>query len=405
MPKPSARSHRRLARESLRSSLPLLRLLEREGGLSQTEAARRLAMTTGTCNLHFQRLEHEGLVRRADRVNHAKGRPTIVWDMDRSRNACLVFVFDVPFFQAALLDFAGQPVLEQRLDLSRARHHADVESAIDAFADTALALAARNCIQVRQVVGGFPGLLDPADGTVLHAVNFPALDGLSLARLFAARRLPAWPASLSLCFFFGETAGLPADATTLVAHWDLGVGVICGRGETVLSVQLDHAGAPEIPEVGHICIAPGGRLCRCGRQGCLEAYTGGQAMLSELARADIRTLGDLIAALQSGRRDALATAQRAARVLGRHLAWPVQFFSIGRIVVTGPLSVVFERLAPAFKQGLADAMPPALARRIAVQSSPDPRGRLRTGAFRLATRLFLDPASAARLPRSPARLA
>jgi len=400
MPKKTSHNHHRLARESLRSSLPLLRLLEREGRLSQTEAARQLAMTTGTCNLHVQRLERESLVRRADLLSHGKGRPTIVWDIDREHNACLVFVFDVPFFLAALLDFSGQPVLEQRMDLSRAKHHTDVEKVIDSFADTALALAARTGIRVRQVVGGFPGLLDPTDGTVLHAVNFPALDNLNLARLFAKRRLPAWPASLSLCFFFGETH--PTDATTLVVHWDLGVGAICGRGENILSVQLNREHALEIPEVGHICIAPHGRTCRCGRQGCLEAYTGGQAMISELAPAGILTLGDLITAIQSGRPNALATARRAARILGRHLSWPVQFFNVERIVVTGPLSIIFDRVSGAFHQGLSDAIPAGWNNTVVV--SQDPYDRLRMGAFRLAMRLFLDPSSAPRLPRSPAKL-
>ena len=404
MLKISSHSHPRLARGSLHSSLPLLRLLDRDGPLSQTTAARRLSMTTGTGNLHFQRLESEHLVRRADHVRGAKGRPTIVWDINRRQNAVLVLVFDVPFFQATLLDFAAQPLLEQRLDLSRARHAEDIADAINAFSRNALDLAAHDGIRVRQVVGGFPGLLDPADGTVLHAVNFPALDGLNLARLFAAKRLPAWSASLGLCFFFGETADLPDDATTLVVHWDLGVGMIVGRGENIVSQQFDGDGAPQIPEAGHICIAPGGRDCRCGRKGCLEAYTGGQAMLSDLAGGDIRTLGDLLAALQDRRQGALVVARRAARTLARHMAWPTQFFGVERIVVTGPMSVAFDLLATAFRQGLADTLPPEIVNSIAVQPSPDPRGSLRTGACHLATRLVLDPASANRLPRSPAKL-
>ena len=401
----SPASHPRLARESLRSSLPLLRLLDRDGQLSQIEAARRLNMTPGACNLHFQRLEQEKLVRRANLVpGGGKGRPTIVWDIDRASNAFLVFVFDVPFFQAALLDFAGQPLLEQRFDLSRARNRGDVEAAIETFTTAALAQVARNGIRVRQVVGGFPGLLDPTDGSVRHAVNFPALDGLNMSAIFGRHHLPAWAASLSLCFFFGETAGQSIDATTLVMHWDLGVGVICGRGETVLSVQLDRDGMPEIPEVGHICIVPGGKECPCGRRGCLEAYTGGQALVAELASAEIRSLGALIHALATGRKDALAVTRRAARKLGRSMAWPVQLMGVERIVVTGPLSVVFDHLSGAFCQGLADTLPPSLAQFLTVQASSDPRARLRTGAYRLAKRLFLDPASMARLPRSPAQL-
>ena len=47
---------------------------------------------------------------------------------------------------------------------------------------------------------------------------------------------------------------VPVRATTLAMRGDLGVGVICGRGETVPGVQLDRYGMPGIPEVGHIFI-------------------------------------------------------------------------------------------------------------------------------------------------------
>ena len=106
------------------------------------------------------------------------------------------------------------------------------------------------------------------------------------------------------------------------------------------------------------------------------------------------------AALERG----LALVREACwRALGKR-PFPVQLMGVERIVVTGPLSVVFNELSGAFCQGLADTMPSSLAQFLAVQASSDPRARLRTGAYRLAKRLFLDPASMVRLPRSPAQL-
>lgn len=283
-------AYTRLSRTHLRSSLPLLRLLDSLGELSQVDAAKRLSVTPGACNLHCQRLERVGLVRRARTVSSGgKGRPTIFWDIDHEHNAFLTFVFDGPTFHAALLDFTGHPLLEERFDLSRARNRRGVESAIETFADAAVSLAGRNNIHLRRVVGVFPGLIDPADGSARMAVNAPMLDGINIATLFSRHKLPAWSASLTLCSFFGETAGQPSDTTTLLVHWDLGVGVVCGRGDTVLSVQLARNGVPELPEVGHICIEQNGRPCLCGRNGCLEAYTGGQAMIAELKSPDIRS--------------------------------------------------------------------------------------------------------------------
>jgi predicted NBD/HSP70 family sugar kinase len=43
-------------------------------------------------------------------------------------------------------------------------------------------------------------------------------------------------------------------------------------------------GAPTLPELGHIRIEKNGRPCQCGRKGCLEAYTGGWALMDMLRR-------------------------------------------------------------------------------------------------------------------------
>lgn len=394
----------RFAEERLDSSLPLLRLLFRRGPLSQGAAAAELAITPGACNLHCQRLEHAGLLHRADTVRHGKGRPTIVWDIDHRRNACILFVCDVPFMRGALVDFTGAVLLEERMDLSAATDQAQVLDAMDGFLDQADRLARRDGVTIRQAVGGFPGLADPVDGTIRQAVNLPVLDGLPFVRHLARRGVPARTVSLSLCFLFGEIAGLPEHETAAVVHWDLGVGIICGHGDRVLSIQAAADGPGEIIEAGHICVERDGRRCQCGRRGCLEAYAGGRAMLAAWHRRCAR-LPAFIAALQDRQPEACAAAAPAAFALGRNLAWPIQWTAAGRIIVTGPLSAAFEVLEPGLRRGLGEALPAARLRHLPVCASGNPEQNLRRGAFRLALRLFLDPASAGQLPRSPARMA
>ena len=54
----------RINLDDLASSRPLLQLLDRDGPLAQAAAARALGVSPGACNLHVQRLEHAGLIRR-----------------------------------------------------------------------------------------------------------------------------------------------------------------------------------------------------------------------------------------------------------------------------------------------------------------------------------------------------
>ncbi len=61
-------------------------------------------------------------------------------------------------------------------------------------------------------------------------------------------------------------------------------------------------------ELGHLMVQPGGRLCGCGRRGCLEAYVGGRHLLERLHR-DAEPGGalreSLVWSLAGGRLEAL----------------------------------------------------------------------------------------------------
>jgi predicted NBD/HSP70 family sugar kinase len=309
----------------------------------------------------------------------------------------------VPDLRVSLVDLGGDVLDESRIALEAG----DCRAAAAAVADCAARarrVAQERGIRLWQAVGAFPGLIDPRGETVCQAVNLPALDGLPFRRLLAAQGLAARAVSLGLCFFLGETAARPPGDAALVVHWDLGVGAVGGNGDTILGTRLGADGAAEIVELGHVCIAPGGRRCRCGGRGCLEAYAGGNAILARLRSGAIRGLPHLLDALAAGQPAALAAMRNAARLLGRNLSWPLQLSGAGQLILTGPLSAAFARFSPALQAGLAEGLPPERLRALKVVASSDPTRNLRTGAFRLAMLLLLDPEAATRLPRSPMRL-
>jgi predicted NBD/HSP70 family sugar kinase len=92
-------------------------------------------------------------------------------------------------------------------------------------------------------------------------------------------------------------------------------------------------------EVGHIPIAIDGRLCECGRHGCLEAYVSEQSIVKQLHERsdDYRkcSADDVLALAQSGNFDALAVLDRAGGGLGRGLAALVNMFDPEVLVLGG----------------------------------------------------------------------
>ena len=389
------------------SSRRVLWLIDKAGAVSHAAAAASLKLSPGTCNFHFQRLEREGLIRRRTLPHKGKGRPTVLWEINGSQNACITFVFDVPYFDASFVAFNGSVIRGKRVDLSGAATSKEVLAQVHDFIRRCLTDARRRDARIRQVFAAFPGLLHPETGAVIKAVNFPALDGIDLrAIIHKTYGLPCFTGSLGLAFFHGETETLPPSITAMVVHWDLGINAVFGRGHRILSFQASgDGGRPLLSEMGHLRIRRNGRVCHCGGSGCLEAYTGGWALVEQLRSTGVHCLGDVVQRVMTGDKKALTAARRAMLLLGQHLVVLLQALQVDRVILTGPMSAVFTKAAGAFRRGLLTALGSADVERLQITASSNSQARVQRGAFLLARRLFFHPEEYPALPQSPARMA
>lgn len=381
---------KRLSSEDLASSRSLLQLIDRDGSVTQRSAAKEINLSPGTCSLHFQKLEHLGLIRKADSIStKGRGRSTTVWEFEQKKNLCLVLVIGGPFFNARLVDFEGTVLLHRREDLTGITDQRILEEHVENFINAALVQAARIDGVIRQTYIGLTGLLDPQTGIVLNAVNMPVLNGMDFKTFMAERyELRCHCGPLGVAFYHGEVDLLPPNTRTMMIYWGLGVGAVSGVGDQVISHQ-DHR--LFLWEVGHVRIKPDGKLCHCGRTGCLEAYTGGWAMIDALNDPNIQTLDSFRKAVKEQQPDALNIAQEAAFLLGSNLCWALQVMQSEQIVISGPLAVIFPLIRDAFINGLKTIFTDDEIERLNPVASIDPNDALKQGAYRYARRLFFYP--------------
>jgi predicted NBD/HSP70 family sugar kinase len=152
---------------------------------------------------------------------------------------------------------------------------------------------------------GVPGAVDPASGTVAHAVNL-GLDGLALGDALAGRlgvlvRLENDVNVAALGAF--HLLGHGADHS--MAYLNLGTGLAAGL---VLGGRLWRGSRGTAGEIGHIPVDPAGELCSCGQRGCLELLASGSAVAREWPTDHPRPVQDLFEAAAAG--DALAIEVR-----------------------------------------------------------------------------------------------
>jgi glucokinase len=220
---------------------------------------------------------------------------------------------------------------------------------------------------------GSPGIVDGPTGSVSSARNLPGWNGTF--ELGAAVQ-----DALGTPVAVGNDVQVATDAefklgagrphrSLLGVFWGTGVG-----GGLILDGKpwLGKGGAGEI---GHIVVKAGGRMCPCGRRGCMEAYAGRAAMEAR-ARKRVKkgkrtelfklmedrgrtrlTSGIWARALEHGDKLAIKLLDEAVDALGVGIASAVNLLDVEAVVIGGGLGV---RFGEPFAQRIAAAMQPHL---------------------------------------------
>lgn len=106
-------------------------------------------------------------------------------------------------------------------------------------------------------------------------------------------------------------------------------------------------------EVGHTCVAPGGRLCGCGNKGCLEAYTGSRGVVrtakellesdprpSMMREMDIQTPKEIFECCEKGDELAIEVFRHTGEILGVGLANYASILNPEAIIIAGGIAHV-----------------------------------------------------------------
>jgi len=205
---------------------------------------------------------------------------------------------------------------------------------------------------------GSPGPLDRTRGVVVETPNlgwrdFPLRDLLS-----EAVDLRATLDNDANCATYGEWwVGAGRNAGNVVGL-TLGTGI---GGGIVLDGEILHGTSDVAGEIGHMTVSLDGRRCKCGNEGCLEAYASGPniaARAVEGIRAGRRSiLGDLVDgdldrvtaatvydAIVRGDAYARQVMTETARILGAGIANLLNLLNPEVVVIAGGVTRAGEHL-------------------------------------------------------------
>jgi len=203
----------------------------------------------------------------------------------------------------------------------------------------------RNGLTPQSLGIGSPGTIAQPSGIVADASpNIRGWKGVCLTKIFGEIDIPVYADNDANCASLAEyLCGLGGKYHDII-FITVGTGI---GGGLILDGKLIRGSSFAAGEVGHMVLRHNGRLCKCGRRGCLEAYASVPNMMIE-AKADFHRCGlrlpeiltpeSLYEAFKKGNRAAAMTIGRNVDYLGNALASLVNLLNPQAIIIGGGFS-------------------------------------------------------------------
>ncbi|MGI8714350.1 MAG: ROK family protein [Solirubrobacteraceae bacterium] len=313
--------------------------LFRAGPAARDEVMRGTELSRATVSKLVGEMQAQGVVVElpaAARSGRA-GRPTSLLTIEPGLGAVGAIDFGHSSVRVAIADLAGTIVVESG-------HEFDVDN--DPMGAIGLASARLLALSSRERLLGVGAAIS---APVRRDSGIVVVDGI----------LPGW-SSISLrtelesrmrtTVHVGNDANLGALAEVRMGAGRGAVNVVylmlssgIGAG-LVLDGELFTGHSGMTGELGHVVVAPGGALCRCGQRGCLETVAGAQRLRARLG-GGLRTQGPA----------AHSAFAEAGRAIGRVAGAVCNLVNPELVIVGGELIVAGETLVAAVRAGLREA--------------------------------------------------
>ncbi|MFE0529040.1 ROK family protein [Micromonospora parva] len=341
----------------LRNRSALLTRLFLDGPLTRQDLVRSTGLSQPAVSNVVADMIDEGLVAEAGAAESDGGRPSMLLRIE-PRFAFVVGV-DVgeTRVRMELFDFAMTLLASVEYPLDPARTEPDlVAGHVLAGIDALTGQAGVTPGDVLGVGIGVSGVVEQGAEAVVHAQAL-GWDRVPLERLIGAGtdvplHIDNGAKTLGQAeMWFGAGRGARHAVFALVGS---------GVGASVVTNGVTYRGASSSAgEWGHTTLVYGGRACRCGARGCLEAYVGAEAIIDRYREArrgravpgedEESQLAALVAAAETS-----ATARRVlddtAGYLGAGVANLINLFNPERVVLGGWAAMALGDLLPAVRE-------------------------------------------------------
>jgi predicted NBD/HSP70 family sugar kinase len=321
---------------------------------SRPELSAATGLSAASVTNVIRELIDEGVVLETGLAESDGGRPRAMLGMNPEYGYVIGVDVGETRTRVELFDLTMTERAKAEYPLDRAAEHdvAVVVGQIASGLDTVLAGGGIDRAAILGVGVGVPGIIERGPEALVHGQTYD-WDAVPLGKLLRAHtdlplRFDNGAKTMGQAeLWFGAGRGARNAVMVLIGS---------GVGASLISGGSTYQGATSsAAELGHVTVAVGGRTCRCGAAGCLEAYAGAAAILERYGRpmaADDQelALAELIGAADASPR-AAAVLGETAEYLGAGIGTVINLFNPERVILGGWAGLLLgARLLPEIRE-------------------------------------------------------
>ncbi len=343
----------------------LVSTIRRAGQLSRTDLAGLTKLSHSTISAISADLIAEGVLGERPSSETAaarRGRPQVALGLTPSAASALIMVLSLDRISAALVDYSGSIIEESAVRLpTQTASPDDLTGRLLAMARGMAATAGQSARgPVARAVLAIQGTTDALGRTMLWSPIAPGADVPFAALLEEALGVPATLENdcnmIALALRRKRPERYGRDFIALLLSHGIGMGMVL-KGELFTGTHSSGG------EFGHMVVRPDGARCRCGRQGCIEAYAGTYAIwrhghlladdvmpTAEIGAAEMTALAGRARAADGPERRAFA---RAGEAIGFGLGSLFALIDPAPVAIVGQGAHTFDLIEPALRRAIA----------------------------------------------------
>ena len=351
----------------------VLKRLRAAGAATHGELARSSGLASGTVSVILNEFVDEGVIfKQQGTASSGRGRPKVHFEIFGELALAGLIRITSEEVEFSTIDFAG--TLKDRFTLSRPREGSSATEFIHLIRQGMNRLAERAQIKLSDFAAttlSTKGIIAPGSNALLWSAAF-GNQTIDFSRAFhdlgSRLRLIHESSLVSEALYQGQRA---------LVCLSLGSTIGLGLTRSIEGNLTEHSA----PAFSHSCHNPNGPLCRCGSQGCIDAYASFYGILRTALSAPENKVGTQVIPREEitriadearrGNRDYQIAFLQAGEAIGLGLSRLVSVYGSLDIVVTGFGTEYFDLMEPVISKHLSANLMAALGNEINVTVQQD----------------------------------